>query len=267
MKIVLSRKGFDSSAGGVASPILEDGTLLSLPIPDPRGTYCLDDLHPGGQPLGPIARDLSKGAITPANRVHLDPDLDPTTVPRRPGWTPAFGQSAAAARHLERKAIGRGDVFLFFGWFRQVERIRGQYRYHRGAPDLHVLFGWLVVQNVIVPDHGPCPAGLERHPHFDGSPRLHNRVYVGISGGPFQRFSRTLQLTAPDECRSRWRLPRWFLPATRPPLSYHSNPKRWRSDATGTLLDAVGRGQEFVLDAAAYPEAHGWLDSLLACAV
>jgi len=33
MKIILSRKGFDSEAGGYPSPILPDGTMLSLPIP------------------------------------------------------------------------------------------------------------------------------------------------------------------------------------------------------------------------------------------
>ena len=33
MKVILSRKGMDSESGRVASPILPDGTLLSLPIP------------------------------------------------------------------------------------------------------------------------------------------------------------------------------------------------------------------------------------------
>ncbi|MBO4456467.1 MAG: hypothetical protein J5802_01965 [Butyrivibrio sp.] len=33
MKIILSRKGFDSTNGGCASPIMPDGTLLSMPIP------------------------------------------------------------------------------------------------------------------------------------------------------------------------------------------------------------------------------------------
>ena len=32
-RIILSRKGFDSSSGGVASPIFSDGSLCSLPIP------------------------------------------------------------------------------------------------------------------------------------------------------------------------------------------------------------------------------------------
>lgn len=34
MKIILSRKGFDSGKGGCASPYMLDGTLLSLLIPD-----------------------------------------------------------------------------------------------------------------------------------------------------------------------------------------------------------------------------------------
>ena len=40
MKIILSRKGMDSNTGGLASPILPNGTLLSLPIPsDDKITY------------------------------------------------------------------------------------------------------------------------------------------------------------------------------------------------------------------------------------
>ena len=30
MKVILSRKGFDSANGGIASPIFEDGTMLSF---------------------------------------------------------------------------------------------------------------------------------------------------------------------------------------------------------------------------------------------
>ncbi|MFC1955807.1 hypothetical protein ACFLWZ_04680 [Chloroflexota bacterium] len=36
MKVILSRKGFDSSYGGYPSPILPDGRLISLPIPSPH---------------------------------------------------------------------------------------------------------------------------------------------------------------------------------------------------------------------------------------
>ena len=34
MKFILSRKGYDSQYGGEPSPVLADGTMLSLPIPD-----------------------------------------------------------------------------------------------------------------------------------------------------------------------------------------------------------------------------------------
>lgn len=37
MKVILSRKGFDSSNGGIPSPIMPDGTLLSMPILDSAG--------------------------------------------------------------------------------------------------------------------------------------------------------------------------------------------------------------------------------------
>ncbi len=45
MKLILSRKGFDSGNAGMASPIMTDGTPLSLPIPRDKG-YChsYDDL-------------------------------------------------------------------------------------------------------------------------------------------------------------------------------------------------------------------------------
>ena len=33
MKVIFSRKGFDSGFGGMPSPVLPDGTMLSMPIP------------------------------------------------------------------------------------------------------------------------------------------------------------------------------------------------------------------------------------------
>ena len=44
MKIIFSRKGFDSVSGRVPSPILPDGRLLSLPIPDKGSSIRYDDL-------------------------------------------------------------------------------------------------------------------------------------------------------------------------------------------------------------------------------
>jgi len=44
MKIVLSRKGFDSKYGGYPSPILPDRNMISLPIPDYRDSIKYSNL-------------------------------------------------------------------------------------------------------------------------------------------------------------------------------------------------------------------------------
>jgi len=72
MKVVLSRKGFDSANGGIVSPIFEDGSMLSFPIPsDDSDKY--SDLHFCGVPYTDILSDLRyKGD----EFCHVDPDLD-----------------------------------------------------------------------------------------------------------------------------------------------------------------------------------------------
>jgi hypothetical protein len=43
MKIILSRKGFDSAAGGYPSPLfIEENRLLSLPIPEDNDSNYID---------------------------------------------------------------------------------------------------------------------------------------------------------------------------------------------------------------------------------
>lgn len=78
MKIVLSRKGFDSSAGGCPSPILPDGQLLSLPIPDTLSPTRYADL---GLPSG-LLDDLTRGRIELNHGAHLDPDIHWRSLPR-----------------------------------------------------------------------------------------------------------------------------------------------------------------------------------------
>ena len=63
---------------------------------------------------------------------------------------------------------------------------------------------------------------------------------------------------------SNWRLPRWFYhDGDKPPLTYHPDRRRWRHDDNHAYLRSVGRGQEFVLDLAHYPEAVEWLSDLV----
>ena len=81
----------------------------------------------------------------------------------------------------------------------------------------------------------------------------------------FPKLDRRLMLTDPNGTSvSNWRLPRWFYPdGDMTPLTYHPDRRRWRRDANHAYLQTVGRGQEFVLDLAHYPEAIKWLSDLV----
>jgi Nucleotide modification associated domain 3 len=178
MKIILSRKGFDSSAGGKASPIFPDGTMLSLPIPDKASPIAYQDIA-GNQhaSVGELVEDLAKRP--PAHRAHLDPDLSAHALPRMHGWRPLFGQEVAAEKHLENHNVGAGDIFVFFGRFRRVERPASQWQYVRSCRPVHVIFGWLqVAERVPVCEWPDTEEWAHYHPHFHRKPHPANVVYV-----------------------------------------------------------------------------------------
>ena len=151
MKLIFSRKGFDARAGGCASPILPDDTLVPLPIPNRESPIRYEDVRIGGYSLGRIVADLTRAKQKPHFGAHLDPDLDPHAYPGVDGWRPLFGQDNSAQTVLGREQIGQGDLFLFFGWFRRVEEHAGAFRFVKRAPDLHILWGWLQVDTVLKP--------------------------------------------------------------------------------------------------------------------
>lgn len=278
MKIILSRKAFDSSAGKVANPILDDGTMIALPIPDKQSRIRYDEITVAGQNLGVVASELTNGRTRPDHRAHLDPDLIRSAYPRQPGWRPLFGQVDAAQSVLEREGVGPGDLFLFFGWFRRATRSNGRLRYVRGAPDLHVLWGWLQIGDVVPVDHASMPTWMEYHPHLvPGSRGPNNTVYVaretlGLDvvpvdlpgAGVFSTYDDRLRLTQPGASRSAWDLPAWFAPGdSRPALGYHSDPDRWQVHGDRVRLRSAARGQEFVLNTTDYPESISWVSDLL----
>lgn len=285
MKLILSRKGMDSSFGPVASPIMPDGRLCWLPIPEVNSDKCglplYEEVPFGGVTLGKLVQDLSGGKIPADARAHLDPDLCADYRPRLPGWRPLFGQTGSAEKHLRNMGVGEGDIFLYFGWYRQVEEVDGIYRYVKGAPDMHVLFGWLqIAERRDVLGLDGVPPWAAAHPHYIGQPYgMVDVVYVGTEhlvlegrdtglpgAGMFRQLKPELVLSAPGKTRSVWRLPEWFFPREgRKPLSYHEDVGRcWTCEDGAAWLQTAGRGQEFVLDMDHYPEAAAWVRGLVA---
>lgn len=278
MKLILSRKGFDSGYGGVPSPIFTDGRMVSLPIPAARSARTYGEVLWDGAPLTDLTRHLTE-RVRASSLIHLDPDLSAHSLPRGDDWRPAFGQEKAAQRHLQNNGVGVGDLFLFFGWFREVEEVDGVLKYRRGAPDIHAIFGYLQVGEIIQVDDRidevrTLYPWLADHPHVNAHAAPGNTIYVAADrltidgaelsrpgGGAFTRYNPQLRLTAEGRTRTVWDLPGWFLPETGASLTYHRDAARWDRVGDRVHLKSVAKGQEFVMDAP--PAASDWIRSLL----
>ena len=177
MKIILSRKGFDTVNGGCASPYMPDGTLLSLPIPsDDKITYA-DFAYNG------LTYDRLLKQLRPKKEYcscHIDPDIRSDIWLSAPvDWQPAFGQIDSAQGQLRNQDVGADDLFLFFGWFKQVQQtVDGGFRFVPGTPNLHIIYGYLQVDRVLTQPEDIIRYGW--HPHADISRRDNktNALYI-----------------------------------------------------------------------------------------
>ncbi len=251
MKVILSRKGFDSQYGGMPSPILPDGTLLSLPIPsktDIETRY--KDLCYGNSSYYDIIHTLnSNNKIKEEYNCHLDPDIREGIKNRPTGWKPAFGQEGSSLRHLQNQGVGIGDLFLFFGWFKQTEFIDGMLHYKQNAPDWHVIYSYFQIGDIIETSNN-IPTWLGQHPHAKIEKWEHpNIIYTAasqlslcpqLSGAGCLNFSPKLVLTKKGCTRRIWDLPNFFRQI---PITYNAN--SWKKDS----FVSAAKGQEFIFEA------------------
>lgn len=147
-RISLSRKGFDSSTGGRGSPVL-DGRFISLPIPEAGSGLFYEQLKLEG--LGPdflsILRQLGANQYS---ECHMDPNLNPDMygLNRMEGWEPVFGQDGNAVSHLLNSGFKPGDIFLFFGRFREAQTKNDQFIW-TGKKDFHAIYGFMEVGEIV----------------------------------------------------------------------------------------------------------------------
>jgi hypothetical protein len=162
-----------------------------------------------------------------------------------------FGQCGAAQTHLERQGVGMGDVFVFFGLFRE-ECADGS----RGEPH-HRIFGYLEVEQIIpLGDGAPDDLVQLGHPHALVMHHKNDVVYRG-PGRTANHASKALRLTVPGGPPSLWHRPAWLK---RGGLSYHDKPERWQQRGR---LQSVARGQEFVADIGRRQAPREWLAGVI----
>jgi hypothetical protein len=274
VKVILSRKVFDSGYGGWASPILPDGRMLSLPIPASNGLVSYEDLSAGdGVSYLEIMHQLRYGrkdrlvlsheAWLPSRQgisAHLDPDLVASALERLPGWRGMFGQANAASSHLLNHQVGPGDLFLFFGRFRHAERVDGRLS-PAHEQDMHAIWGYMYVGEILEGSRAThFPDWALRHPHtqecfLDSSAYKHNQLFVAAPTIPgtkvpgWGRFlwNERLQLTRPGSTSlCDWQLHPCFREVE--DMSYHPGGESrygWHDET----FCAAKKGQEFVIPA------------------
>ena len=236
MRIIFSRKGFDSGSGGGPSPIV-GGRPVTLPIPSgaaSRTTY-------GELGLSEHVARSSRGKLGADDLCHHDPMFTDA-------GECLFGQCGAAQTHLERQGVREGDVFLFFGLFRDWEQ---------GGEPHHRIFGYLEVEEIVgLSDGAPQELIDVAHPHALAMHHRNDVIYRG-PGRVAARASDTLRLTVPGGPVTLWNRPDWLK---RGGLSYHDRRER---RLRGGKLKIVARGQEFVADIGRRSAPREWLASIL----
>ncbi|MFF2445532.1 hypothetical protein ACFVSW_00415 [Neobacillus sp. NPDC058068] len=277
MKLVLSRKGFDSGSGGCFSPYNYDtGKYIWFPIPEKVNSYSnhiryTDILVKNeyicslkGCNLSEVYNNL-KGTDRVKLReneyasinddelfAHFDPMLG------IPPWIEdnenckigkGFGQFNAAP-HLGKHDVNEGSIFLFFGGFQSTsnKKISG-----------HYIYGWLKVKKRIE-TFKECKEilkeyNLHHHPHITEAAFARNQknfIFVPdqwlfedlkIPGcGYFTTLNNHLLLSNSKESNiATWKLPNLFYKNL---TQVHQ--KTWQNTLDGFCTVKTGIGQEFV---------------------
>lgn len=277
MKLVLSRKGFDSGSGGCLSPYNhETGEYIWFPIPEKVKSYSnqirytdirvkneyLSGLK--GSNLSEVYKSLKgtervklrKNEYASIDDSELFAHFDPMLV--MPPWIEeneklnigkGFGQFNAAP-HLENHNVNKGSIFLFFGGFQSTSnrKISG-----------HYIYGWLKVKKRIE-IYKECKEiieqyNLDHHPHItEAAFKRNQKNYIFLpdqwlfedlnipGSGYFTTLNDDLLLSNSKESnKATWRLP-IFLYKNLTQVHH----KTWQEAQDGFCTVKTGIGQEFV---------------------
>lgn len=253
MKIILSRKGFDSKYGKQPSPILPNGELLSFPIPAKGEQIKYSELRDKEKSYLQMIQELNpKTRIDNKYTCHLDPDIRRDSLRRENHWKGLFGPLSSAQGHLQNQTIKINDIFIFFGWYKQTEYVGSLLQYVSSAPDLHVIFGYLQIGKIYkqaneIPDY----ASYHSHANMFNLKNIKNNcIYEATEKLTFDNsypgfgclsFSDRNILTKKGMNRSCWNLPDIFKNVT---ITYHTN-----DSFKNSYFQSARIGQEFVIDA------------------
>lgn len=276
MKVIFSRKGFDSSYGGFPSIILPEemeSKMISFPIPEtnPKGYGKKAEdikfvLKKQNLSLKEIFEQLGIDEkinipSTPARKglnntvFHFDPELQEVENMRSYA---AFGQSDKASSHLLSHGLDKGDVFLFFGSFKKTFFENNKITYDSAMYDIHAIWGYMIVDDIVHVKNideslGKYP-DITTHLHYKNK-NIENGENIIICGSRFGTFNYDdkYRLTKLGYSKTSWELPEFFKNAN---ISYCNTvikPSRFKTAAIG---------QEFIVTNFDDPKMKEWLINL-----
>jgi len=300
MKVILSKKGFDQGSAGFPNPILEDGSMISLPIPvtdhkeDHRIRYSEIQYGKNKKLIELLERmgiKKIKGTSLRQLSAHLDPDLRQESYPHKPGWRGVFGINGNCQTHIENNGnVSQGDIFLFFGWFEKYRHdgtcklvnVENRKDYRTGR---HAIFGYLQIDTILplwnMKDSDTrIESWMEYHPHIGKDRKIVGNSYFGKNTlyvarksldfapekpgfGLFRHDDDTaghITLTKRGCTRTQWALPPAFTTPKQVKIS--GNPDGWKTWKQKRYFQSVRTyGQEFVIEESV--EVEKWAQSLV----
>lgn len=298
MKVVLSKKGVDSS--NCSGPVKARGReeLLFVPIPSLKEKVSYQDIKYSKDktmldkakeniknckflmnvPIDCLDKELKVGC-------HLDPQLK--NYYDNDEFLASFGQVEKAQKYLENNKIGVGDLFLFYGWFYDEDA-------HK---DKHIIWGYMQVGDVLtfnedgtVNSFNPKLGKnlkkedvekeypfLKNQPHWKNTEnyplKRNNTIYIAkkyfdddeksnIKGYGVFKYNKKLALTDSNADRKS----DWCVPNLANAKIMKSSDKEngyYLFDNKGHINIAKGYGQEFVLESSDSDKVLSWVKDLL----
>ncbi len=207
MTVILSRKGIDSSSGGMYSPLNgKTGEYVFIPKPESKNQISrnykgidYNRLKINFMNFDNIFEILETRKRIPKYGAHLDPDL--IQIFPTENWRPIFGQKGSAQGYLRNCGVGQnsiGAIFLFFSRFSPWEK------YDNILTEGYYIYGWIHVGEIIKPT--TKNKEYSYHPHLKDSylKDKNNILYIASKNiidtnlpgaGMFKKLTKDLRLS------------------------------------------------------------------------
>lgn len=277
MKVILSRKGLDSTYCDIANLCINNTELVMLPIMSKNNTATYKDLSLCENPTtSNVVEQIFNHSktINTDTHCHVDPNL--INFYKVDSFLGSLGQVNSSQAHLLNQGVSVGDIFIFFGLFNDCNTSQSEVKVFK-SKSKHIIFGYLQIGEIVYPnslsnkerhDYESKYSWLKLHPHWnkeieDFSNDKNNCIYIAretctfdnsIKGYGTFNFDKDLVLTKSSESTpTHWELSKELQGLK---ISYH-NDNSQKKDYFQSAL----RGQEFVIEEC--PQAEQWAINLI----